>query len=87
MVRELLVGSPKRRETFVTECKDGYSFGKLTTYDDGVSENLAFDDIMKIYRNEGFPYYSKNGKAITALNTDWKQYSTQLTGHDEPKSV
>ena len=84
-----MVESCDRRQTFATECRDGHSFGKLTRYD-GVEEgsNYAFNVIMKSATfGDTKAYYSKNGKAVKALNADWKQYSTQLNGYDEPVSV
>ena len=90
MVRELLLASCER-ETFSTECRDGHSFGKLTRYEGDVEgSNFAFNVIMKsanFGRTKKGSYYSKNGKAVKALNADWKQYSTQLNGYDEPVSV
>ena len=91
VVRELLVESCDRRQTFATECRDGHSFGKLTRYDgDSEGSNYAFNVIMKSVEfgdSKKGSYYSKNGKAVKALNADWKQYSTQLKGYDEPVSV
>ena len=91
VVRELLIASCGRRQNFATECRDGHSFGKLTRYDgDSEGSNYAFNVIMKSVEfgdSKKGSYYSKNGKAVKALNADWKQYSTQLEGYDEPVSV
>ena len=90
MVRELLTAScANTRQNFVTECRDGYSLGKLIRYEEGTDgTNYSFNVTMKSASFGGTkdcPYYSKNGKAVKALNADWKEYSEQLKGYDEPE--